>query len=302
MVRFHLVDIYVLFMINAYRPVLIRCSCTTPLVLGSTAYEARGRDAVHLFDTHRWEYVYHLGLFRMGHVEVVKSLIGNDASIGFGTNKKEQTVAVKGKQEGIVLELVRPDPKVLSFDDNKGNTPLHIAIKKSRTKINLNSLNKAGDTALDIAEKIGNAELALALKKAGAATAKDLGKPQNPAKQLKQTVRDIRHEVQSQIQQSRQTGAKVQRIEKRLKKLHINSLNNAINSATVVAVLIATDAFAVIFTIPGQYEEDITNGPLVLVEARIANQAPFLLFFIFNSLAVKRCSYLWWLLWFRHQL
>ncbi|KAH0916788.1 hypothetical protein HID58_031234, partial [Brassica napus] len=236
---------------------------------------------------------------RMGHVEVVKSLIGNDASIGFRTDKKGQTalhMAVKGKQEGIVLELVRPDPKVLSVEDNKGNTPLHIATKKGRTKIvrclvsfdgiNLNALNKAGDTALDIAEKIGNAELVLVLKEAGAATAKDLGKPQNPAKQLKQTVSDIRHEVQSQLQQSRQTGARVQRIAKRLKKLHINGLNNAINSATVVAVLIATVAFAAIFTIPGQYEEDRTKGTLVLGEARIANEAPFLVFFIFDSLAL----------------
>ncbi|KAJ4867446.1 Ankyrin repeat family protein [Raphanus sativus] len=236
---------------------------------------------------------------RMGHVEVVKSLIGNDASIGFRTDKKGQTalhMAVKGKQEGIVLELVRPDPAVLSVEDNKGNTPLHIAAKKGRTKIvrclvsfdgvNLNALNKAGDTALDIAEKIGNAELVLALKEAGAATAKDLGKPRNPAKQLKQTVSDIRHEVQSQLQQSRQTGARVQRIAKRLKKLHINGLNNAINSATVVAVLIATVAFAAIFTIPGQYEEDGTKGVLVLGEARIANEAPFLVFFIFDSLAL----------------
>lgn len=152
--------------------------------------------------------------------------------------------------------------------------------------INLNATNKAGDTALDIAEKIGNPQLVSVLKEAGAATAKDLGKPQNPAKQLKQTVSDIKHEVQSQLQQSRQTGVRVQRIAKRLKKLHISGLNNAINSATVVAVLIATVAFAAIFTIPGQYEEDRTKGQLLLGEARIANKAPFLVFFIFDSLAL----------------
>ncbi|CAH2038827.1 unnamed protein product [Thlaspi arvense] len=236
---------------------------------------------------------------RMGHVEVVKSLIGNDASIGFRTDKKGQTplhMAVKGRKEGIVLELVKPDPAVLSVEDNKGNTPLHIATKKGRTKIvrclvtfdgiNLNAMNKAGDTALDVAVKIGNAELVSVLKEAGAATAKELGKPRNPAIQLKQTVSDIRHEVQSQLQQSRQTGARVQRIAKRLKKLHISGLNNAINSATVVAVLIATVAFAAIFTIPGQYEEDRRKGPLLLGEARIANEAPFLVFFIFDSLAL----------------
>ncbi|XP_010457656.1 PREDICTED: ankyrin repeat-containing protein At5g02620-like [Camelina sativa] len=236
---------------------------------------------------------------RMGHREVVKSLIGNDASIGFRTDKKGQTalhMAVKGQNEGIVLELVKPDPAVLSVENNKGNMPLHVATNKGRTKIvrclvlfdgiDLNATNKAGDTALDIAEKIGNSELVSVLKEAGAATAKDLGKPQNPAKQLKQTVSDIKHEVQSQLQQSRQTGVRVQRIAKRLKKLHISGLNNAINSATVVAVLIATVAFAAIFTIPGQYEEERTKGPLSLGEARIANKAPFLVFFIFDSLAL----------------
>ncbi|CAN8294742.1 unnamed protein product [Cochlearia groenlandica] len=236
---------------------------------------------------------------RMGHFEVVKSLISNDASICIRTDKKGQTalhMAVKGKIEGIVLELVKPDPAVLSVGDNKGNTPLHVAAKKGRTKIvrclisldgiDLNALNKGGDTSLDIAEKIGNTEIVWVLKEAGAATGKDLGKPQNPAKHLKQTVSDIRHEVQSQLQQSRQTGARVQRIAKRLKKLHINGLNNAINSATVVAVLIATVAFAAIFTIPGQYEEDITKGALLLGEARIANKPQFLVFFIFDSLAL----------------
>lgn len=151
--------------------------------------------------------------------------------------------------------------------------------------INLNPINKAGDTPLDIADKIGNGELVSVLKEAGAATAKDLGKPQNPAKQLKQTVSDIKHEVQSQLQQSRQTGVRVQKIAKRLKKLHISGLNNAINSATVVAVLIATVAFAAIFTIPGQYEEDPTKGAL-LGQAHIANRAPFLVFFVFDSLAL----------------
>uniref|UniRef100_M4DZ05 PGG domain-containing protein n=1 Tax=Brassica campestris TaxID=3711 RepID=M4DZ05_BRACM len=235
---------------------------------------------------------------RMGHVEVVKSLIGNDPSIGFRTDKKGQTalhMAVKGQNDEIVVELVKPDVAVLSVEDNKGNTPLHIATNKGRVKIvqclvsfegiNLNPINKAGDTPLDIAEKIGNGELVSVLKEAGAATAKDLGKPQNPAKQLKQTVSDIKHEVQSQLQQSRQTGVRVQKIAKRLKKLHISGLNNAINSATVVAVLIATVAFAAIFTIPGQYEEDPSKGAL-LGQAHIANRAPFLVFFIFDSLAL----------------
>ena len=119
---------------------------------------------------------------------------------------------------------------------------------------NINAINKARETPLDIAEKFGTPELVSVLKEAGAANSSEQGK--NPAKQLKQTVSDIKHDVRSQLQQTRQTGVRVQKIVKRLKKLHIEGLNNAINSATIVAVLIATVAFAAIFTVPGQFVED----------------------------------------------
>ncbi|KAF2325604.1 hypothetical protein GH714_031009 [Hevea brasiliensis] len=195
---------------------------------------------------------------RMGHLEVVRSLLGKDPSTGLRTDKKGQTalhMAVKGQNEEIVLELLKPDPSVMSLEDNKGSTALHIATKKGRTQ------------------------------GAGAVNSKDLGKPPNPAKQLKQTVSDIKHDVESQLQQTRQTGFRVQKIAKRLKKLHISGLNNAINSATVVAVLIATVAFAAIFTVPGQYVEDKEKGTS-LGQAHIAKNPAFLVFFVFDSLAL----------------
>lgn len=150
---------------------------------------------------------------------------------------------------------------------------------------NINAINKAGETPLDIAEKIGTPELVSLLKEAGATNSTDQGKPPNAAKQLKQTVSDIKHDVRSQLQQTRQTGVRVQKIAKRLKKLHISGLNNAINSATVVAVLIATVAFAAIFTVPGQFVEEETPG-FVLGEAHIAKSAAFIVFFLFDSLAL----------------
>ncbi|KAL5781054.1 hypothetical protein ACOSP7_006083 [Xanthoceras sorbifolium] len=235
---------------------------------------------------------------RMGHLEVVRSLLIKDPSIGFRTDKKGQAavhMAVKGQNEEIVLELVKPDPSVLRLEDNKGNTALHIATMKGRTQIvrcllsvegiNINALNKTGEGPLDIAEKLGNAELVSVLKEAGATHSKDHEKPPTTAKQLKQTVSDIKHGVQSQLQQTRQTGFKVQRIAKKLKKLHITGLNNAINSSTVVAVLIATVAFAAIFTVPGQYVEEKTEG-FSLGQAYIATNAAFILFFVFDSLAL----------------
>lgn len=152
--------------------------------------------------------------------------------------------------------------------------------------ININTINKAGETPLDIAEKFGTPELFAILKEAGATHSKDHGKPPNAAKQLKQTVSDIKHDVQSQIQQTRQTGFRVRKIAKKVKKLHISGLNNAINSATVVAVLIATVAFAAIFTVPGQYVEDNKTVGFSLGEAHIANNAAFIIFFLFDSMAL----------------
>lgn len=235
---------------------------------------------------------------RMGHLEVVKSLLRKDPSTGLRTDKKGQTalhMAVKGQNEEIVVELLKPDPTVLSLEDNKGNTALHIATRKGRIEnvrcllstegANVNAINKTGETPLDIAEKIGTPELVSVLKEAGATNSTDQGKPPNAAKQLKQTVSDIKHDVQSQLQQTRQTGVRVQKIAKRLKKLHISGLNNAINSATVVAVLIATVAFAAIFTVPGQFVEKETPG-FTIGQAHVARNAAFIIFFVFDSLAL----------------
>lgn len=231
---------------------------------------------------------------RMGHLEVAKSLLSKDPSIGFRADLKGQTalhMAVKGKNVEIVQELIKPDPSVLCLEDSKGNTALHIATRKGCTQIvsclvstdgiNVNAVNKAGETPLDIAVKFGTEELVSILKEAGACN----GKPPTAAKQLKQTVSDIKHDVESQIQQTRQTGFRVKKIVKRIKKLHISGLNNAINSATVVAVLIATVAFAAIFTVPGQYVESKTPGNS-LGEAHIAKDPAFIIFFLFDSLAL----------------
>lgn len=235
---------------------------------------------------------------RMGHLEVVKSLLKKDPSTVFRTDKKGQAalhMAVKGHNEEILQELIKPDLSVLSLEDNKGNTALHVATKKGRIEnvrcllsvegIHINVMNKAGETPLDIAERYGTPELVSILREAGAANSKDLEKPPSGAKQLKQTVSDIKHDVQSQLQQTRQTGARVQKIAKRIKKLHISGLNNAINSATVVAVLIATVAFAAIFTAPGQYVQEKQDGTS-LGQAYIAQKAAFLIFFVFDSLAL----------------
>ncbi|URE10134.1 Ankyrin repeat-containing protein [Musa troglodytarum] len=144
--------------------------------------------------------------------------------------------------------------------------------------IDINAVNRAGETALSIAEKCENEEIAAILREFGAVVAKEPANTVTAAKQLKQTVSDIKHDVQSQLRQTRQTEMKVQKIKKRLQKLHLGGLNNAINSNTVVAVLIATVAFAAIFQLPGQFVPD--------AEAYIAKNAAFIIFLVFDSLAL----------------
>jgi hypothetical protein len=151
------------------------------------------------------------------------------------------------------------------------------------------AINKPGQTALDIADGAGYSEVAAVLREHGVQSANSI-KPAatNPARELKQTVSDIKHGVHNQIEHTRQTRQRVQGIAKRLNKMHTEGLNNAINSTTVVAVLIATVAFAAIFNVPGQYADDKTKltPEYKLGEAKIAPKLEFIIFFIFDSTAL----------------
>ncbi|CAH2038630.1 unnamed protein product [Thlaspi arvense] len=240
---------------------------------------------------------------RNGHVKVVKALLASEPAIAVRMDKKGQTalhMAAKGTNVEVVEELIKADRSSINIADTKGNTALHIAARKGRSQIvklllannmtDTKAVNRTGETALDTAEKIGNPEVALILQKHGVPSAKTI-KPSsgpNPARELKQTVSDIKHEVHNQLEHTRQTRKRVQGIAKQLNKMHTEGLNNAINSTTVVAVLIATVAFAAIFTVPGQYVEDESKIPEghSLGEANIASTTPFIIFFIFDSIAL----------------
>ncbi|KAG6403730.1 hypothetical protein SASPL_135958 [Salvia splendens] len=238
---------------------------------------------------------------RYGHTEVVKAILGKEAGIAKWQDKKGQTalhMAVKGTSTDVVDQLIAADSTLLSLQDTKGNTALHIATRKARlpileallkyTELNKEAINKTGETALDTAEKTGNSGVVSLLQQSGVKSAKSLSPPSTAARQLKQTVSDIKHEVHDQLHHTRQTRRRVRGIAKRLGKMQSEGLNNAITSTTVVAVLIATVAFAAIFTLPGQYADDEKNVPpgLSLGEANIAPNVEFTIFLIFDSLAL----------------
>ncbi|XP_027340545.1 ankyrin repeat-containing protein At5g02620-like [Abrus precatorius] len=241
---------------------------------------------------------------RNGHLEVVNALLEKEPGVTTRTDKKGQTalhMAVKGQNLEVVMALIKVNPSSINMVDNKGNTALHITTRKGRTQIvklllgqketDTKAVNRCGETAVDTAEKTGNHDVKAILLQHGVQSAKII-KPQGTttatARELKQTVSDIKHEVHHQLEHTRQTRKRVQGIAKRINKMHSEGLNNAINSTTVVAVLIATVAFAAIFTVPGQFVDDPNNIPpgMSLGEANIAPQAPFIIFFVFDSIAL----------------
>ncbi|GJN31085.1 hypothetical protein PR202_gb19441 [Eleusine coracana subsp. coracana] len=221
---------------------------------GSLALIARsnGKTAVH-------------SAARNGHVEVVRALLQAEPSIALRTDKKGQTalhMAAKGTRLDLVDALLAAEPALLNVTDNKGNTALHIASRKARHQIirrlldlpdtDLKAINRSRETALDTAEKMGNAEVAGILAARGVVSARAMS-PAGGGGELKQ-----------------------------------QGSNNAINSTTVVAVLIATVAFAAIFTVPGEYVEDPSSlAPgQALGEANIAHDKAFIIFFVFDSVSL----------------
>ncbi|KAK8561830.1 hypothetical protein V6N13_149021 [Hibiscus sabdariffa] len=241
---------------------------------------------------------------RNGHLDIVKALLSKEPAIATRIDKKGQTalhMAVKGQNVEVVDVLIKSDPSLINMVDAKGNTALHIGTRKGRIQIIeklLNDsgvdkivINKCGETALDTAEKNKLSDIACFLKEHGVQSAKSIKQhPANSARELKQTVSDIKNGVHNQLEHTRKTRKRVQGIAKRLNKMHVESLNNAINSSTVVAILIASVAFAAIFNVPGQYADgdspsDISPG-VSPGQARIAAKLPFMIFIVFDSIAL----------------
>ncbi|KAI3705376.1 hypothetical protein L1987_75613 [Smallanthus sonchifolius] len=243
---------------------------------------------------------------RKGHLEVVKALSQKVPGIVARADKKGQTalhMAVKGQNVEVVNALIEADNGLINMVDKKDNTALHITVRKGRTQIvcallnhkaiiNKEVINKYEETALDTAEKFGRSEIAIILQQHGVPKAKSIKNTPPPltptTRELKQTVSDIKHGVHDQLEHTLKTQKRVKRISKRINKMHLEGLNNAINSTTVVAVLIATVTFAAIFQLPGQYVDDpkkIPNG-FSLGEGNIASNPEFIIFLIFDSLAL----------------
>ncbi|CAH9134315.1 unnamed protein product [Cuscuta epithymum] len=228
---------------------------------------------------------------RYGLMPIVKTLIERDPEIVSIKDKKGQTalhMAVKGQDGLVIEEILDAEHSILNERDKKGNTALHIATRKARsqvvnvlltyTSINVNAINNQNETAMDLADKLQYGDSSLLIKEAlidaGAKQARYIGQV-DEAMELKRTVSDIKHEVQSQLIQNEKTRRRVSGIAKELKKIHREAVQNTVNSVTVVATLFASIAFLAIFNMPGQYTD---SG-----EARVAETVAFRVFCLLNA-------------------
>ncbi|KAK8563650.1 hypothetical protein V6N13_006112 [Hibiscus sabdariffa] len=229
---------------------------------------------------------------RQGHVDIVRALLHKDPELAKKIDKKEQTalhMAVKGLSCKVVKLLLMADSSVVTLPDKFGNMALHIATRKKRTEIVnellhipetcVNALTRDNKTALDIAEGLPLseeiAEIKECLSSFGAVRATEL---HNAPDELRKTMREIKKEVHTQLEQTLKTNRNVDGIVLELIKLHQQGIYNATNSVTVVAVLFATVAFTTIFTVPGG---DSNDG-----SANAAQGTPFKVFCLSNALSL----------------
>ncbi|KAF9664965.1 hypothetical protein SADUNF_Sadunf16G0073200 [Salix dunnii] len=238
---------------------------------------------------------------RNGHLEILKALLSTEPGLANKIDKKGQTalhMAVKGQNVELVLELIMSDPSLMNKVDNQGNSALHIASRKGRDQIvrklldikgiNKTIVNRSKETAFDTAEKTGHTGIASILEEHGVLSAKSMmpSTANTANRELKQTVSEIKHGVHNQLETTWITRKRVRGIAKKVNKMQMEGLNNAINSTTVVAVLIATVAFAAIFQVPGQFADHPDNPGQSAGEANIANKPEFMIFIIFDSIAL----------------
>ncbi|KAG0452990.1 hypothetical protein HPP92_025654 [Vanilla planifolia] len=61
-------------------------------------------------------------------------------------------MAVKGNNVDIVLVLLKPDSSIVYIEENKGNTPLHIATRKGRPDVSENDLRRLFIDCVEVVE------------------------------------------------------------------------------------------------------------------------------------------------------
>lgn len=127
-----------------------------------------------------------------GHLNVVRRLLQENGIDLNAKNDKGRSAlheAADQNHHAILQELVQKPGINLNIQDNDGNTPLHLAAKEAHldsmkvlvsAKANINTLNKNGQTPLDLIPNTEeNVELIRYMRDNGALTAEELSSRQN---------------------------------------------------------------------------------------------------------------------------
>ncbi|KAM1148819.1 hypothetical protein ACFX2B_029183 [Malus domestica] len=195
---------------------------------------------------------------KKGHCRVVKELLNHCPDLKESSDHKGRNIlhlaAAHGRVDVVRYIIGKRDLQVLSKQrDQSGNTPLHIAVQNWHPKIvkilslfhayeraNLNSLNNAGETALDLAEKTGVDKEMLFRRKL---TLMAL----NLANAPRSEERTVSKETQDSVPKSLHNSDSLM------------FSKESVNTLLLVSTLVVGITFAQGFTVPGGYSDTGNN-------------------------------------------
>ncbi|KAF8388945.1 hypothetical protein HHK36_025628 [Tetracentron sinense] len=210
-----------------------------------------------------------------GHVSILDEILSTSLDSAYMLTKQGETVlhlAVKNNQYDAIKYLVETlnITKLVNMPDNDGNTILHLGTAGklitmvtylvNKTSIDVNAVNNAGFTALDVVEyDVSNSkapQLRLTLQEAGCKRCNQLplGSPKIQRIRVQRNPNDP-YPGSMKIIMSSPTNSHRKCREKQ-HELHQQGLRNARNTIIVLAVLIATVTFGAGISPPGGVNQE----------------------------------------------
>ncbi|KAB5548220.1 hypothetical protein DKX38_011626 [Salix brachista] len=220
------------------------------------------------------EYAVHDAAAAQGHIEIVNLLLDAGSSLATIAKSNGKTALHSAARNGHVEVVQAMEPGISTRIDQKGQTALHMAVKGQK---------------IEVVEELVVAEPSSVNRKGRAQTIFSIFPTFLPY-QTRINPKIILWTVHN-FAMSRSLSTLYPKTEIFWGSVKAKGLNNAINSTTVVncAVLIASVTFAAIYTVPGEYIDDpneIPPGQYSLGEPNVAPKAPFIIFFVFDSIAL----------------